>query len=101
MRRIALLQSSFFQINQTIQISQIIWIIQILAGYAAVTDNDADRTMIRHSMAGKGSSSAYGNRKRSRTGVRRGFLTMRSENQTSRMYRLIRNSSLSTVPYRK
>jgi hypothetical protein len=61
MRRIALLQSSFFQIIQTIQISQIIWIIQILAGYAAVTDNDADRTMIRHSMAGKGSSSAYGN----------------------------------------
>ena len=33
-------------------------------------------------------------RKRSRTGVRRGFLTMRSENQTSRMYRLIRNRSL-------
>ena len=61
MRRIALLQSSFFQIIQTIQISQIIWIIQILAGYAAVTDNDADRTMIRHSMAGKGNSSAYGN----------------------------------------
>ena len=61
MRRIALLQSSFFQIIQTIQISQIIWIIQILAGYAAVTDNDADRTMVRHSMAGEGSPSAYGN----------------------------------------
>ena len=61
MRRIALLQSSFFQIIQTIQISQIIWIIQILAGYAAVTDNDAARTMVWHGMAGKGSSSAFGN----------------------------------------
>ena len=91
MRRIALLQSSFFQIIQTIQISQIIWIIQILAGYAAVTDNDADRTMIRHSMAGKGSSSAYGNQSGRKSALQEVSIT------GSQLYR---KSALQEVSFR-